>query len=340
MNEKVTIVVPIYNVEKYVEKCLISLINQTYTNIEILAIIDGSEDGSIDIVKKYEKLDSRVICIEKENGGYGSVLQYAIKTIKTKYFMICDPDDWLAENAVQDLIETAETYNVDLVVADKYLVYTNNYEEKYCSSVKEDFEITPGVLLTDNKVFDMAFLEVSPHSKLYKTELVKDLIFPLRVNYTDFLLYIYALTNVKTGIYINKALSYYLIDREGNSATDKSVKAIKNQITVYYEIIKHLKSNLHTKLLFRMYVQLRYPILNIASKLTKADYKVIKKEIIKLFETINFQKYMLKYIKSKNKIKELFNKIIYCGFSFSFSRGCTIDFVVFLNKIRRFGRKI
>ena len=101
---KVTIVVPIYNVEKYLPKCLDSLISQTFKDIEIWAISDGSPDNSVKIIKEYEKKDKRVKCIEKENGGYGSVLEYAIKNIKTKYFLICDPDDWISEDAIEVFI--------------------------------------------------------------------------------------------------------------------------------------------------------------------------------------------------------------------------------------------
>ena len=100
---KVTIVVPIYNVEKYVAKCLDSLIKQTFKDIEIWAISDGSPDNSVNIVKRYAAKDDRVKCIEKENGGYGSVLEYAIKNIKTDYFLICDPDDWISDEAIETL---------------------------------------------------------------------------------------------------------------------------------------------------------------------------------------------------------------------------------------------
>ena len=95
MKPKVTIIVPIYNVEKYIEKCLRSLLAQSFSEFEVWAIDDGSPDNSSDIVKEFCKKDSRIKLIQKENGGYGSVLEYAIKRIETEYFLICDPDDWL-----------------------------------------------------------------------------------------------------------------------------------------------------------------------------------------------------------------------------------------------------
>ena len=126
---KVTIVVPIYNVEKYLPKCLDSLISQTFKDIEIWAISDGSPDNSVKIIKEYEKKDKRVKCIEKENGGYGSVLEYAIKNIKTKYFLICDPDDWISEDAIEVLYGAAEDNKLDFVRAAYYDVYSDNNEK-------------------------------------------------------------------------------------------------------------------------------------------------------------------------------------------------------------------
>ena len=131
---KVSIVVPIYNVEKYLPKCLDSLINQTFKDIEIWAISDGTPDNSVSIIKEYAKKDNRVKCIEKENGGYGSVLEYAIQNIKTEYFLICDPDDWLAKDAIEKLYNLAIKNKVDLVVGAKNLVYNDNEDTHYDDS--------------------------------------------------------------------------------------------------------------------------------------------------------------------------------------------------------------
>lgn len=138
MNKKnedlISIIIPVYNVEDYVEKCLNSLLNQTFKDICIYAISDGSPDNSINIARKMAKKDKRIICIEKENGGYGSVLEYAIKKIETEYFLICDPDDYIDDNCIKTLYNAAEKYNTDLVVADKYLVYKNSEKKQYSSS--------------------------------------------------------------------------------------------------------------------------------------------------------------------------------------------------------------
>lgn len=311
-NNVVSIIVPIYNVEKYVSKCLESLINQTYKNIEVLAIIDGSPDDSVSIVKQYAKKDDRIKCIEKENGGYGSVLQKAISMIKTEFFLICDPDDWLAENAVEVLLKAATENNVDLVVGDKYLVYSNNYEKRYCSSVNKVMNIIPNKIYKED-IGKFSLMQVSPHSKLFKTSLVKDIVFPERVSYTDYLLYIVAVNNSKSGIYINKALSYYLIDREGNTTTDVSLKAINSVTTVFTETINYLKNKkcINNDIYYSLYNEYRYVILEQVSKLDRDSYFKMTKKIKEcLFLLKNKHKEIIKRIEFDNIIKTFYNKII------------------------------
>ena len=127
---EITVVVPIYNVEEYIGKCLVSLINQTFTNFEVWAINDGSPDNSSNIVEEYSKQDKRIKLINKENGGYGSVLEYGIKNISSKYFLVCDPDDWLETNALEELYNFAEKkIFLDLLLG-KYPHMQNYIEQK------------------------------------------------------------------------------------------------------------------------------------------------------------------------------------------------------------------
>lgn len=255
--ERVAIIVPIYNVEKYVEKCLKSLSNQTYKNIKIYAIIDGSPDNSIQIVKKMASEDQRIICIEKENGGYGSVLEYAINNIVEKYFLICDPDDWIKENTIETLYQRMVEQQLDIIVGDKYLVYSDaNYREEYSSSNKNG-KVIPNRVYVKEDIGKFSFLSVSPHAKMYRTEPLKGVIFPKKVSYTDYFLYMYALTKSSRVMYMEDALAYYLIDRQGNSTTDKSKKSLSAHIVVWqytYDIIDRFNNRY---LLFSLYEGLK-----------------------------------------------------------------------------------
>ena len=332
---KVTIIVPIYNVEKYVAKCLDSLLNQTLEEIEIFAVIDGSPDNSIDIVKKFAKKDSRIKCINKENGGYGSVLEYSLERIKTDYFLICDPDDWLEKNAVEILYNAAVKNNADIVVGDKYLVYSDDEQVDYCSSILNPGTIEPNKLYEGLEVGKLVNLSVSPHSKLFKTSLANKIVFPKKVNYTDFLLFIVSLSNAKSALYIDKALSYYLIDRVGNSVTDVSIKAINGLLTVFKEtlaILENKKCN-NSYIYYGMYQQMRYTILNVAAKLSKENYKIAKKSIKECLLLLKpYKKEIKQHIKFDNKLKTIYNRWI---FRLLFNKVLSLTTMKFLIKLAK-----
>ena len=188
----VTIIVPIYNVEQYVRKCLVSLSRQTYKNIEIWAVDDGSPDNSKEIVRELSNKDPRIKLIEKENGGYGSVLEYSIKNIQSEYFLICDPDDWLASDAVEKLLVLAKRDNLDLVIGDRINFYGSTKQEVYVKTIaNENFEISPfNVYSNSEDIQKFSFAQPSPHAKLYRTEIAKNIQFPHKVSYTDFVLYV------------------------------------------------------------------------------------------------------------------------------------------------------
>ena len=98
---KVSVIVPVYNSEKYLDKCVSSLINQTYDNLEIIFINDGSRDNSLKVLKKYEKMDDRIIVINKKNSGVSDSRNIGINHSSGEYIMFVDSDDWLEKNAVE-----------------------------------------------------------------------------------------------------------------------------------------------------------------------------------------------------------------------------------------------
>lgn len=285
---KVSIIVPIYNVEKYVSKCLNSLTNQTFLDIEILAVSDGSPDNSKDIVLKYANEDRRVKFIEKENGGYGSVLELAIEHIDSEYFMVCDPDDWLSEDAVEVLYNTITKNNVDLVVGCKYLVYNDNNDEVYTDSIihSTDRPTEYDKVYTDLSSF--YYLDPSPHGKIYRTSICKGIKLPHKVSFTDLLLYTYALEHASSAMYIKDALSYYLIDRPGNSMSTFKDKTFYYHYTIMRELLNYVSLNDNKALYARVYIQFRYALremkdhgLDSARTKYLNEYWLILKELIK-----------------------------------------------------------
>lgn len=241
---KVTVLVPVYNVERYIAKCLDSLLEQTFDNFEVWAVSDGSPDNSVDIIKKYCQKDNRIKLIEKENGGYGSVLQYGVQNIKSKYFIICDPDDWLAPTAIEELYVYAEENNLDITVGDRYNVYDNGSGEyNYTKvSVAGHVDIEAQKVYSNKlKIQQFSFASVTPHAKLYRTKIARGIVFPERVSYTDFVLYMISLANAEQVAYYSKPLAYYLVERKGNSRTDIRPQIVSDYLTGWYAVINQLE---------------------------------------------------------------------------------------------------
>lgn len=243
MKPEVTVIVPIYNVEKYVAKCLDSLEQQKFNNYVVWAVDDGSPDNSKNIVREYANRDNRIVLIQKENGGYGSVLEYCIRKIQTKYFLICDPDDWLDRNALLKLYKHAVKGNTDIVIGDRYNVYTDNYKPIIHRTKPDKLKgIMPKEVYTSRKAIQkFTFFDPSPHAKLFKTSIVKNITFPYHVGFTDYLLYLSALANANSVSYYNEPLAYYLFDRPGNTATDQRPTTIREHMIVWKSTLSNIK---------------------------------------------------------------------------------------------------
>lgn len=112
----VSVIVPVYNVEDYLERCLESIINQTFSNIEIICVDDGSTDRSGELLDKYAETDSRVIVIHKKNGGVSTARNTALACVKGRFVYFIDSDDWIESNAIEEFVSCMKE-DVDVVVA-------------------------------------------------------------------------------------------------------------------------------------------------------------------------------------------------------------------------------
>lgn len=110
----ISIIVPVYNVEKYLRRCLDSLINQTHKNIEIILVNDGSKDNSLQIMKEYQRNDSRIIIIDKVNEGVSVARNTGINAASGKYIGFVDPDDWIELNMYENMFKTIEKYDCSI----------------------------------------------------------------------------------------------------------------------------------------------------------------------------------------------------------------------------------
>ena len=121
MDELISIIVPIYNVEEYLRECLDSIQKQTYTNFECIMINDGSTDNSGGICQEYAQKDNRIVYIEKENGGQAEARNMGLDRMTGSYVTFVDSDDWVEKTYIEELYDKLITYHADIVAANYYL---------------------------------------------------------------------------------------------------------------------------------------------------------------------------------------------------------------------------
>ena len=139
----VSIVVPCFNVERFVAECLDSILKQTYENIEVICVNDGSQDGTLNIINSFAKRDSRVVVIDKTNSGYGASVNLGISKAKGKYVGIIESDDYVDPEMVEELVGVAEKYNLEVAKSGFYVTYSTHEVEKYVRRVPENEVFSP-----------------------------------------------------------------------------------------------------------------------------------------------------------------------------------------------------
>ena len=174
---KVSIIVPIYNVEKYLRKCLDSLVNQSYKDIEILCINDGSKDNSQTIVDEYTNKYQNVKSYIKENGGLSDARNYGIDKATGDYCMFVDSDDYIENDAIELLVNQATIDNADVVVCNLDYVYEDG-------SVKQN-EVSSFKKGNPKENNDLIFIANSACDKLFSKRLFVDYRFPKGMWYED-----------------------------------------------------------------------------------------------------------------------------------------------------------
>ena len=204
----ISIIVPIYNAEKYLNKCLKSLINQTKQELEFILINDGSTDNTEEIIKKYK--DSRIKYFKNKNQGIGKTRNFGISKATGKYIMFCDSDDYYDLSACEILFDKVEKEKLDLAICDFYKVYDNNLlEEKTLSFENTTLQEAPSILGEN----------LSPWNKIYKRDLItkNNIKFVENLKYEDAPFVAEALDKAKKIGKVDKCLNYYVI--HGNSET-------------------------------------------------------------------------------------------------------------------------
>lgn len=184
-NPKVSIIVPIYNVEQYLDRCLDSLVNQTFQDIEIIGVNDGSTDNSLHILNTYAKKDKRIKVIDKKNEGVSKARNKGIEYANGKYIIFVDSDDWIDCNMIDEMQKISETQNSDVTMCTYVREYANHSKTKklnldYLTIYKDEevknsvYRKLVGPINEELRNPDQLDSLVIPVAKLYKTSILKE----------------------------------------------------------------------------------------------------------------------------------------------------------------------
>lgn len=173
----ISIIVPVYNTEKYIRKCLDSIVNQTLFDIEIICIDDGSTDDSCSILEEYAKKDTRIKVFHKENAGLVAARKTGLKLATGEYVGFVDSDDWIEMNMYEKLYDLASQCDADLVTCGYYL--EGNYTSVLLDTVQEGFyNVEQMPFLCENTIFNMKKKDVGIRAslccKLFRTEKIRN----------------------------------------------------------------------------------------------------------------------------------------------------------------------
>ena len=224
----ISVIVPVYNAEKYLDRCIQSILTQTYTDFELLLINDGSTDSSGAICDRYAEQDSRVRVFHKENGGVSSARNMGLDNAKGEWIAFVDSDDWVLDSYLYNLV--SHSHNVDLVISYAEYLYSNGERknEEYASRMVSN-EID--VLFTEN---DLSW-HTSPWAKLFNKKFCDQLRFIEGMHIGEDLVFLYTYMLKSNKIYVSNDTDYIYFVESQNSLT-KRVNQLQNELLSYVNV--------------------------------------------------------------------------------------------------------
>ena len=277
MNSKISIIVPIYNVEIYLEECIESIVNQTYKNIEIILIDDGSTDKSGEICDKYSKKDSRVKTIHQENKGIGQARNVGLQYATGEYIGWVDSDDIISNNMYEVLLKNM--IKEDAQISCCNYKRTKDKLEAFCENEKGDIEVK-----NEKLIIDMIRGPITCFlwDKLFRRELFNDIKFTNHKVGEDFLV-VTKILSENPKVVITNGCYYFYRYREGSSLNNVNIEGRRDLLKSNLLAAKILKEKNYDDEKWMNYKTLYNNLLvhNQIKKIKNNDAKQFDKSIIK-----------------------------------------------------------
>lgn len=230
INDKlISIIIPVYNSEKTLDRCITSIINQSYKNLEIIIVNDGSTDGSLEICQKYSKFDNRINTFNQCNKGVGSSRNLGLNSCKGEYILFIDSDDLIEENYIKTLYQSAILTDADIIESGARVILNNNVQIY-------PYEKNEKISIYNNKMYCESYLNfesnVSVWGKLFKRELIGDTRF-IDLNINEDFIFSWSILK-KTKIYCENLYTNYTYYLDKQDSLSKQPFNKSNMSMLYY----------------------------------------------------------------------------------------------------------
>ena len=206
--ELISVIVPVYKVEKYLKRCVESIVNQTYRNLEIILVDDGSPDRCGEMCEQFAHEDDRIKVIHKENGGLSDARNAGLEIYKGSYVVFVDSDDWLDADMIEILYKTLKKNKADIAEC--------SYRNYFCDCIKEETECNAEIVVGNSEfalesMLDWKYFKPNAWNKLYKRSVIADIRYPKgKLHEDEFTTYKY-IYNAERLVYVD--VSKYNYDR-------------------------------------------------------------------------------------------------------------------------------
>ena len=274
-NIKISVIVPCYNIREYLPRCIESILAQTYKNLEIILISDGSTDGTDEVIREYVKKDSRIIPVFKQNSGVSDTRNRGLDIATGDYIGFVDGDDYIEPEMYETLLKNAIENNADISHCGYQMVFPSRVDYYYNTGKKVIQDNKKGI--RDIIVGD--YVEPSPCIKIYRKNIINNLRMPpdIKIN-EDVIFNFYAFVNSQKSVYEDLPFYHYIL-RKGSAATSKiNQNKLFDPVRVRKEIFEYSLKNLDNEIQSVAYSSYLNSIINLYRVVSNSKLKEYKED--------------------------------------------------------------
>lgn len=255
----ISVIIPVYNVEKYLSECLDSVVNQTYKNLQIILVDDGSTDFSGKICDEYAEKDNRITVVHQKNAGAGAAKNTGLELIDGEYFSIIDSDDYIELDMYKKMVKSLEKYNADIVQCLFRNVFVNDsFDRKY--KIKGNYpKVLTSKRFLKEYLYDWKYAIFA--NKVFKSSLLKDIRFPVGRKIDDEFFTYKLVCNAKKVVNIDNILYNYRMRKTSVMNENNSDRLIYDRIDCFierYNYVSDIYPSLKKKYNLKLYDDLLY----------------------------------------------------------------------------------